>query len=123
MLKLNSIMLGSEDPKALSDFYSKILGAPSWEDGGYIGWQLGAAGLMIGAHSEVKGRAEMPGRIMWNLETPDVKQEFDRIKKLGATVVQEPYKPGGAENENFWVATFEDADGNYFQITSPMPEM
>jgi predicted enzyme related to lactoylglutathione lyase len=123
MLKLNSIMLGSEDPKALADFYTKVLGAPTWEDGGYIGWQLGGAGLMIGPHSEVKGRNEMPGRIMWNLETPDVSREFDRVKKLGAAVVREPYRPGGPENEKFWMATFEDTDGNYFQLASPMPQV
>jgi predicted enzyme related to lactoylglutathione lyase len=123
VLKLNSVMIGSEDPKALGDFYKKIFGAPTWEDEGYIGWELGGPGLMIGAHSEVKGRNEMPGRIMWNLETPDVKGEFDRIKGLGVTVVQEPYRPGGGENESFWMATFEDPDGNYFQLASPMPEM
>lgn len=123
MFKLNTIMLGSEDPQALSAFYTRILGSPTWEDGGYVGWQLGAAGLMIGPHSEVKGRNEMPGRIIWNLETPDVKQEFDRLKSLGARVVQEPYKPGGEGNANFWIATFEDTDGNYFQLASPMPEM
>jgi predicted enzyme related to lactoylglutathione lyase len=123
MVTLNSIMLGSEDPKALSDFYAKVLGVPTWEDGGYVGWQLGGAGLMIGSHSEVKGRNEMPGRIMWNFETPDVKGEFDRIKKLGATVVAEPYQPGGQDNGNFWMATFEDTDGNYFQLASPMPDM
>jgi len=123
MLTLNSIMLGSEDPKALGDFYAKVLGAPSFEQGGYIGWQLGAAALVIGPHSEVKGRNEMPGRVMWNLETADVKAEFERIRKLGATVIAEPYRPGGAENEEFWMATFEDLDGNYFQLASPMPEM
>lgn len=123
MLKLNTIMLGSEDASTLSDFYATILGPPTWDDGGYIGWQLGSAGLMIGPHSEVKGRNEMPGRILLNLETPDFQQEFDRIKGLGATVVQEPYKPGGEEYESFWMATFEDTDGNYFQLASPAPEM
>lgn len=123
MLKLNSIMLGSEDPKALGEFYAKFLDTPTWEDNGYIGWQLGSAGLMIGPHDAVKGRNEAPARIMWNLETPDVKQEFERIKGLGATVVQEPHKPGAGENQEFWMATFEDPDGNYFQLASPMPEM
>ena len=123
MLTLNSVMLGSEHPKELSDFYTKVLGEPTWQDEGYVGWQLGAAGLMIGEHSEVKGRNEMPGRIMWNLETPDVKGEFERVKGLGATVVAEPYQPGGPDNGDMWLATFEDTDGNYFQLASPMPEM
>lgn len=123
MLKLTGIMIGSDDPKALSDFYTKVLGPPTWSDTGYVGWDLGGAQVMIGEHSEVKGRSEMPARIMWNLETTDVKQEFERIKGLGATVVQEPYRPGEAEAPDFWMATFADVDGNYFQIASPMPEM
>ena len=52
--------------------------------------------------------------------TPDVKGEFDRIQGLGATVKQEPYQPGGGAEE-LWLATFEDPDGNYFQLASPMP--
>src|SRR5438552_3030725 len=109
MLDLNSIMVCSEDPKALSDFYTRVLGKPKFEDNAYTGWQQGAGWLMVGPHSEVKGRNEMPGRIMWNFETPDVKKEFERIKGLGASVVQEPYQPGDGP---MWMATFEDIDGN-----------
>lgn len=121
MPKLVGVMIGSEDAAALSRFYAQIFGAPTWEDQGFTGWQLGGAGLMIGPHSDVKGRNEMPGRVIWNLETPDFKGEFDRIKGLGATVVQEPYTPAAADNDSFWLATFEDADGNYFQLASSMP--
>jgi predicted enzyme related to lactoylglutathione lyase len=70
----------------------------------------------------VKGRNEMPGRIIWNVETNDVKSEFERIKSTGATVVQEPYNPANDESD-FLMATFEDPDGNYFQIASPAPGM
>lgn len=119
MLSLNTIMIGSEDPNALSTFYTKVLGEPGWQDGGYVGWQAGSGTLMIGPHSEVKGRNEMPGRIILNFETPDVKAEFKRIKGLDVTVQQEPYQPGGAPE--MWLATFEDPDGNYFQLASPMP--
>ena len=121
MLDLNTVMIGSDDPKSLSDFYTKVLGKPTWEDDAYVGWQAGSSWLMIGAHSEVKGRNEMPGRIMLNFETPDVKGEFERIKGLGAAVQQEPYQPGGAGAPEMWIATFEDLDGNYFQLASPMP--
>jgi predicted enzyme related to lactoylglutathione lyase len=121
MLNFNTVMIGSEEPKALSDFYAKVLGKPMWEDGGYVGWQAGGGNLMIGAHSEVKGRNEMPGRIILNFETPDVQGEFERIKGSGAAVVREPYQPG-ADAPDMWLATFEDPDGNYFQLASPMPE-
>ena len=121
MLDLNSLMIGTDDPKALGDFYRKVLGKPSMEDDVYQGWQVGSGWLMIAPHSEVKGRNEMPGRIMWNFETPDVTSEFERIKGLGARVQQEPYSPDGAPG-GMQVATFEDPDGNYFQLMSPMPQ-
>ena len=118
-LNLNSIMLGSEDSKKLADFYSNVLGAPNpeWSDEatGWFGFQAGSGGLVIGPHSEVKGRNQQPGRIMINLETPDVKSEFERIKESGAKVIAEPYEPG----EGMLMCTFEDADGNYFQLSSP----
>jgi predicted enzyme related to lactoylglutathione lyase len=69
----------------------------------------------------VKGRNDTPGRIILNFETADVAGEFERIKGLGATVKQEPYQPGEATTGEFWLATFEDPDGNYFQLASPMP--
>jgi predicted enzyme related to lactoylglutathione lyase len=119
MLSLNSILVSSEDPEALKAFYTKVLGKPGWEDQGFVGWQVGAGMLMIGPHTEVKGRNEMPGRIIFNFETPDVKGEFERIKGLGASVQAEPYHPG--DDEAGWLATFEDPDGNYFQLASPMP--
>jgi predicted enzyme related to lactoylglutathione lyase len=121
MLKLNTVMLGSDDAKALSAFYAEVLGEPAWQDDAYTGWQAGDTWLMIGSHSEVKGRNEMPGRIMLNFETPDVRAEFERIKSLGARVEQEPYAPG--EEPEMLLATFEDPDGNFFQLASPMPDM
>jgi predicted enzyme related to lactoylglutathione lyase len=119
MLNLTTVMIYSENPEALNAFYTKVLGERSWENGGYVGWQAGNATLMTGPHSEVKGRNEMPGRIIVNFETPDVQGEFERIKALGAKVEQEPYAPG--EEPEMWLATFEDPDGNFFQLASPMP--
>ena len=43
--------------------------------------------ISIGPHSEVKGRNADPGRLIWNIETTDVKGEFERMKAAGATVV------------------------------------
>jgi predicted enzyme related to lactoylglutathione lyase len=120
MLNLTTIMINSEDPAGLSSFYRKVLGEPAWEDGTYVGWQAGSGMLMIGPHSEVKGSNEMPGRIIVNFETPDVKAEFDRLKGLGVRVVRDPYQPGEDAGE-MWLATLADPDGNFFQLASPMP--
>jgi predicted enzyme related to lactoylglutathione lyase len=118
-VNLTTVMLGSDNPEALVEFYTKVLGEPGFRDQAYAGWQAGSGFLMVGAHSEVKGRNESPGRIIVNFETPDVQGEFERIKGLGAAVEHEPYQPDGGQG--MWLATFGDPDGNLFQLASPMP--
>ena len=117
-MNFNSILIGTEDPQRLVDYYSRLLGKPGFSDGNYSGWMIGNGYLTIGPHSEVKGRNAEPGRIIWNIETADVQGEFEKFKAAGATIVREPYafegSPGSA------IATFEDPDGNYFQLLSPM---
>lgn len=120
-MNLNSILIGSEDPKPLVEYYTKLFGEPTWSDEGYTGWMLGSGAVSVGAHSEVKGKNTQPGRLLWNIETPDVKSEFDRLVAAGATVVTEPYTLGDGEMEAT-ICTFSDPDGNYFQLMSPMGE-
>ena len=116
-MNLNSILIGSEDPKRLADYYRKLFGEPGWDEGGYTGWMLGSGGITVGPHDEVKGKNTQPGRIIWNLESADVKGDFERLKAAGATVVREPYQMG---EEVGYIATFADPDDNYFQLVSPM---
>lgn len=118
-MNLNSVLIGSEDPKPLVDYYTKLFGAPSGSEGGYTWWQVGTGGFTVSQHSEVKSKNASPGRIIWNIETADVKGDFEKLKAAGATVIQEPYNPGEGESE-MWIATFSDPDSNYFQLVSPM---
>jgi predicted enzyme related to lactoylglutathione lyase len=117
-VNLNSILIGSADPQRLADFYSRLFGSPGWNDGGYSGWQIGTGFVTVGPHDQVTGRNAEPGRLIWNIESPDVKGDFERFKAAGAVVVREPYQPGEALEA--WIATFADPDGNYFQLMSPM---
>ncbi len=119
-MNLNSILIGSENPQRLADFYKKLFGEPTWSDGGYIGWLIGSGAVTVGPHDQVTGQNPQPGRIIWNIETPDVKGNFERFKAAGATVVAEPYGMGDSPDEAL-IATFADPDGNYFQLMSPMP--
>ncbi len=119
MLNFNSLLLFSEAPKKLVDFYRKILARnPKWEEGDFTVFEVGTGSLVIGPHSKVHGASKNPERLMFNFETSEVKGEFERIKALGAKVVAEPYHMG--EGENHWIATLADPDGNYFQLVSPM---
>jgi predicted enzyme related to lactoylglutathione lyase len=121
MLNLNSFLVGTKQPKVLAGFYEKVLGKPAEmvdQEQGFWGWQVGSAYFSVLDHSEMAGPTKDPGRLMCNFETPQVKQEFARIKALGATVIREPYEMGGG-----WIATLADPDGNYFQLMSPMNTM
>jgi len=118
-MKLNGIMLGSENPKALGDFHTKVLGEPGWQQDDWYGYEVGGGSLMIGSHSEVQGQNQTPGRIITAFETDDLQNEFTRIKEAGATVIAEPYQPSADDNPDTWLATFADPDGNYFQLATP----
>jgi predicted enzyme related to lactoylglutathione lyase len=117
-VNLNSVLIGSEDPERLVDYYTKLFGTPMWNEGGYTGWQIGTGGITVGHHDQVKGKNTHPGRVIWNIETPDVRGDFERLTSAGATVVREPYNPGGPPET--WIATLSDPDDNYFQLVSPM---
>ncbi len=41
-MNLNSILIGSEDPQRLVDYYTRLFGEPGWDMGGYVGWQIGS---------------------------------------------------------------------------------
>ena len=115
MLNFNSVMLGSSQPKALAVFYENVFGKkPDMQDGDWYGWQTATGFFAFGSHSEVKGLSKEPQRIMVSFETKDVKEEFERISKLGATVIKAPYEMMGG-----FIATLADPDGNYFQLMSP----
>ena len=119
MLNYNSCLIFSEAPDKLAEFYGKVFEAkPVWQEEGYTSYQVGAGIITIGPHSKVKGTNQNPERIMLNFETADPVKVADRIKKLGATVVAEPYHP--SESADAWIATFADPDGNYFQLMTPM---
>ena len=117
-MDFNNLLIGTDDPQRLTDYYRKLFGKPTYEDGGYTTWQIGSGYISVGAHSEVTGKSTHPGRIIWNIETRDVQAEFDRMKAAGAIVIKEPY--GFEGYPDAMIATLADPDDNYFQLMTPM---
>ena len=118
MLNLNSVMIGTKQAQAMVAFYEKVLGKPADmvdDENGFHGWQAGNAFFSILDHSQMVGSTKDPGRIMINFETEQVKEEFERLKAIGAAIIHEPYPIGEG-----WLATLADPDGNYFQLITPM---
>jgi predicted enzyme related to lactoylglutathione lyase len=117
-MNFNNILIGSADPDRLVEYYTRIFGPPTMAEGGYTGWLIGQGFVAIGPHSEVSGPNPAPGRLIWNVESEDVKGEFERMKAAGAIVIREPYE--FEEAPGYLIATLADPDNNYFQLTSPM---
>ena len=114
-LNLNSLMIGTRQPKVLAAFYEKVFARPAdMVEGDWSMWQAGSCALSVGEHSEVQGQTKEPSRIILNFETKAVQEEFERLKALNTTIVKEPYEMGGG-----WIATLADPDGNYIQLMTP----
>jgi predicted enzyme related to lactoylglutathione lyase len=114
-LNLNSIMIGTAQPKVLAAFYESLFHRPAdMVEGEWHMWQAGNCSLSVGEHSEVTGSSKEPARIILNLETKQVKEEFERLKNAKATIIKEPYEMGGG-----WIATLADPDGNFIQLMTP----
>ena len=116
-MNFNNILIGTDNPQRLFEYYTKLLGEPAFKDDSYHSWQLGGGTVSVGAHSEVHGKNAMPGRCIWNIESEDVQGDFDRMKVAGAIVIKAPYSFEGMPS--VWIATLADPDGNYFQLMSP----
>ncbi len=113
-----SVMIGSQNPKRLAEFYEEVFEKKAdWSDGNWFGFKIEGSFITIGEHSEVKERAMEPQRIFLNFYTNEVKEDFERIKKIeGAEVIKEPYSP---DESKMLISTFADPDGNYFQLATP----
>ena len=63
-MDFNNILIGSDNPDRLVDYYTPLFGEPMWNEGGYVGWLIGRGGVTVGPHSEVHGPNKEPGRII-----------------------------------------------------------
>jgi predicted enzyme related to lactoylglutathione lyase len=116
---LESILIGSENATTLAKFYREVVGLKqtmSFELGekgesGYA-FEIGESSIVVMDHSKVKGKSRETERIMFNLEVDDIDKEVQRLKKAKVNLVQDIYHV-----EDYGrIATFEDIDGNYFQL-------
>ena len=118
---IESINLNSANTKKLADFYIKQVGLKLTDEfymgedeavGYYFEFATGSTSLMIVPHSKVTGKNKNPERMFFNLEVDDIKKEVAKLKKAKVKVIADTY-----HIESYgWVATFEDVDGNYFQL-------
>ena len=116
---LEAVILSSENAKKLAEFYREKIGLVQGQemeigDKGEKGYdfELKGASLYILDHSDIKGKNSQGPRVMFNLEVDDIEKEAKRLNNADVKKVQDIYHVEGYG----LIATFEDPDGNYFQL-------
>lgn len=117
---IESILLSSANPRKLAEFYRDVVGLKltmEMEIGekgeeGFSFEMKGGTNLYIMHHSKVKGKNKDKPRIMFNFEVDNLEKEVKRMDKAKVKKVQDIYHV----QDYGYIATFEDVDGNYFQL-------
>lgn len=111
----------SEDVNNLLPFYRDVLGLTvAMESPGYalLGTdQLEAPGLLLGTHSDVRGRNTDPARHMVAFASDDLTADWERLKEAGVEFIEAP-----TTYEDMRIATLKDPEGNLVQLYDYRPD-
>jgi len=119
---LTGVLIWTEEShfEAMRNFYRDTLGLPAYsEKPAFVNFDWALADgqrlrLSITAHSEVRGAATDPLRVMINLGVDDIHACYGRLAAAGIAFLRPP------ERESWgWVATLLDPDGNVLQLIQP----
>lgn len=119
---LDGVLLSSENTDKLAKFYREVVGLKQtgeyeMGEGGKIAFEFADVQLFINPHDKVKGKNKNPERFMMNFEVRDIEGAVKKLKKNKAKLIQDIYHVEGYGH----IATFEDPDGNFFQLVQVRP--
>jgi predicted enzyme related to lactoylglutathione lyase len=119
-MKVNTLFLNltSDQPERLLQFYGDIVGLPKRPDMGEQAFDLGGAVLGIDGHSQTKGAAKEPQRVLIDFFVDDIESEQKRLESAGVPFIRRQ----GTEYWGGVISTFTDPDGNYCQLIEYRPE-
>lgn len=114
---LDGVLLSSEDSTKLADFYKEKVGLKctmefEMGENGEKGFVFDDVKLYINQHSEVHGKSKEPERYMLNFEVEDIETATEKLDKEDVKKIKDTYHVEGYG----LIATYEDPDGNYFQV-------
>jgi predicted enzyme related to lactoylglutathione lyase len=119
-MKVNTLLINltSEDPERLKAFYADVVGLAKNPEMGDSAFLVAGATITIDGHSETKGVAKEPQRVLMDFFVDDLKGEQARLEGLGAKFIRK-------EGKEYWggvISTFLDPDGNYCQLIEYKPQ-
>ena len=106
------INITSEDPQRLLAFYRDVVGLPVNPNMGDFALKAGSGTLGFDGHSETKGLAREPQRVLIDLFVNDLAAEQGRLEKAGVRFI----RTAGKEPWGGVISTLVDPDGNYCQL-------
>ncbi len=116
---IDSLGIFSENPKVLANFYKDKVGlkmtieAELGQGDDLFGFEFGkGTTLYITRHQDLHGKSLQPERIILNFEVENIEDEVKKFDEFGVKKIQDLYHVEGYG----LIATFEDPDGNYFQL-------
>ncbi len=119
-MKINNFLINitSEDPERLKAFYGDVVGLEKNPDMGEDSFHAGGATIAIDGHSETKGAAKEPQRVLIDFMVDDLATEQARLESNGVKFL----RTAGREWWGGVISTFQDPDGNFCQIIEYKPE-
>jgi predicted enzyme related to lactoylglutathione lyase len=120
-MKVNSLVINitSEKPERLLTFYREVVGLPPHPDSNRESTLIaGGAELVFDSHSETKGPAKEPQRVLINFFVDDLAAEQSRLEEQGVKFI----RTAGKEYWGGVISTFLDPDGNYCQLIEYKPQ-
>ena len=119
-MKVNQFLLNvtSEDSDRLAALYADTVGLPKNPDVGERAFTAGGTVFLIDGHSETKGTAKEPHRMLINFFVDDLAAEQGRLEGQGVKFI----RTAGREEWGGVISTFLDRDGNYCQLIQFKPE-
>jgi predicted enzyme related to lactoylglutathione lyase len=109
------VTLHSEQPESMIAFYEHVVGLTPRNEvtrGAFMAGSSEFVALIIEGHSEVKGPATEPQRVLLNFVVDDLAREETRLKAHGVEFLRSATNEPGVGI----FATFVDPDGNYCQL-------
>lgn len=113
-----NINVTSEDPARLVAWYRDVLELPAESEMGEGAFRLGDGfAFLIDGHSQTRGKAQEPHRVLINFMVDDLEAERQRLLARGVEFIRSPERePWGGV-----ITTFLDPDGNYLQLIEYRP--
>ena len=107
----------SDQPERLIAFYRDVVGLQPAEGMGPGAFAVNGSTFIVDGHSDIRGMAKEPQRMLVNFFVDDIAAEQRRLEAQGVRFLRDK----GREEWGGIISTFTDPDGNYCQLVEYKP--